>query len=75
MAIHRIWDYVVRTDYILPPIPDRQFDWSAVDDETYDGEGCAIGYGRTEQAAIDDLLDQLTEGEYSAANGQFGVGA
>lgn len=75
MALHQVLDFKVRTDFVYPPIPDRRFDWSAIDDETYDGEGCPIGYGPTEQAAIDDLMDQLTDGEYSAANGQFGVGA
>ena len=75
MSIHRIYDYTIRTDYVFPPIPDRRFDWSAIDDETYDGEGCPIGYGRTEQEAIEDLLDQLTEGEFSLENSQFGVGA
>lgn len=50
------------TDFVYPPIPIRQFDWSAVDDDTYDGEGCKIGYGATEQEAIDDLLDQMNDG-------------
>ena len=50
------------TNFVYPPIPVRQFDWSAVDDETYDGEGCKIGYGATEQEAIDDLLDQMNDG-------------
>ncbi len=53
------------THYVYPPIPIRQFDWSAVDGDTYDGaEGshCPIGYGATEQAAIDDLLDQINDG-------------
>lgn len=46
------------TQYVYPPIPTRDFDWSAVDDETYD-EGEPIGYGRTEIEAIRDLLDQI----------------
>ena len=49
------------TNYVYPPIPIRQFDWSAIDDDTYDGEGCRIGYGATEQEAIDDLLDQMND--------------
>lgn len=49
------------TNFVHPPIPIRQFDWSAVDDNTYDGEGCKIGYGATEQEAIDDLLDQMND--------------
>lgn len=43
------------TYYSPPPIPDRQHDWSAIDDDTYDGPGSPIGYGRTEAEAIEDL--------------------
>lgn len=49
----------VRTEYWAKPIPMRQFDWSAIDDNTYDGPGSPIGYGRTEQDAIADLMEQL----------------
>lgn len=48
------------TSYSLAPIPLRCFDWCAIDDETYDGEGCPIGYGATEQEAIDNLLDKIS---------------
>ncbi len=48
----------IRTTYVYPPIPIRQFDWSAVDNDTYDGEGCPIGTGATEQAAVMDLYEQ-----------------
>lgn len=52
----------VRTDFIYPPIPIRDFDWCAVDDETYDGDGShPIGYGRTETAAIADLMNEIEE--------------
>ena len=54
----------IRTEFVCPPIPIRNFDWSAVDDDTYDGAPdahCPIGWGATEQAAIDDLLAQLEE--------------
>jgi hypothetical protein len=51
----------IRTYHVYPPIPIRDFDWSAVDDDTYDGEGCPIGYGRTEQEAIADLLELSKE--------------
>lgn len=47
----------INTHHIFPPIPIRDFDWSATDDN-YE-PGCPIGYGRTEQEAIADLLDQL----------------
>lgn len=53
----------VRTDFIYPPIPPRQFDWCAVDDQRYDGEGCPIGFGETEERAIADLLDQIEDRE------------
>lgn len=51
----------IRTAYVYPPIPIRQFDWSAVDDDTYDGPGCPIGTGATEQEAIADLLQQIED--------------
>lgn len=35
--------------------------WTAIDDSTYDGPGSALGVGRTEQEAIDDLLEQLED--------------
>jgi len=49
------------TEHVYPPIPDRRWDWSAVDDETYDGPGSPIGYGPTEAAAIADLLETIEE--------------
>ena len=48
------------TAYDPPPIPPRQFDWSAWDSDTYE-PGCPLGFGRTEQEAIDDLLAQIAE--------------
>lgn len=44
------------TGNIFPPIPIRQFDFCAV----FDGyePGANIGYGRTKQDAIDDLIEQ-----------------
>lgn len=49
----------IRTEYVFPPIPMRQFDWSAVFDN-YE-PGCPIGYGRTEKEAIADLLEQQAD--------------
>jgi len=40
----------------------RQFDWSAIDDDTHD-EGRPVGYGRTEQEAVEDLMEQIEERE------------
>lgn len=56
----------IQTYYDPPPIPMRHFDWSAIDRNTYDGaEDSAnrhqIGWGRTEQEAIADLLEQLDD--------------
>jgi len=52
---------LVHTDHVRPPIPTRQFDWAAWDDRTYDGPGCKVGTGPTEQAAIIDLLEQVED--------------
>ncbi len=52
----------IKTHFEHPPIPVRHFDWSAIDDDTYDGHGCTIGYGATEQEAVADLLEQLEAG-------------
>lgn len=50
------------TYYDPKPIPLRNCDWIAVDDETYGGEPSdPIGYGATEEEAIADLLEQLAE--------------
>ena len=43
------------TDYACPPIPMRSSDWSAVR-EGYEPGDC-IGWGPTEAAAIEDLMD------------------
>lgn len=52
----------VRTAFEYQPIPLRAYDWSAVDDRTYEGSpGQPIGRGPTEQAAIADLLEQMDE--------------
>lgn len=45
------------TNFVYPPIPLRYFDWSAVTDN-YEG-GDPIGYGSTEQEAINDLITQV----------------
>lgn len=59
MSIRKIDGMTVRTNYEFPPIPSRKFDWSAVCDDTYDGDGSLIGWGHTEQEAIEDLLAEL----------------
>lgn len=35
--------------------------WTAIDESTYDGPCSAMGYGRTEQEAIDDLREEIAE--------------
>lgn len=54
----------IRTEYVHPPIPHRNFDWSAVDEDTYDGAPDSstrhhIGWGATEADAIADLKELL----------------
>ncbi len=55
----------IKTTHINPPIPIRCFDWSAIDSDTYDGALDAppqkVGYGSTEQEAIEDLQSQTSE--------------
>jgi hypothetical protein len=46
----------IRTNYVYPPIPIRQFDWVA----WYDGEEdeqMATGHGVTEREAVADLIE------------------
>lgn len=58
------------TEFVYPPIPLRNFDWSAVTDD-YDGADIdentssrdPIGWGATEAEAIADLKQQLSENE------------
>lgn len=82
-------DLNIRTTYYPKPIPTRTFDWCAVRDgyEGPDGDGVGgdpVGYGMTELAAIQDLLDEeefrrdpdeAAPNELVRPNGQFGVGA
>ena len=48
------------TEYEAKPIPSRLWDWSAVDEDTYE-PGCPVGYGRTKAEAVADLIDKLEE--------------
>lgn len=50
----------VKTEFVYPPIPLRQFDWVAYFDG--DEESGLRGWGRTEKEAIQDLY-QLAEDE------------
>jgi hypothetical protein len=53
----KVGKYTVVTSFDYPPIPSRDADWSAVLDG-YDA-GDPIGRGRTEEKAIEDLIDQI----------------
>lgn len=55
MSMHSINGIKIRTEHVYPPIPLRTMDWSAVTDD-YD-VGHPIGWGRTEQDAINDLME------------------
>lgn len=52
----------IQTDYWAKPIPIRRFDWCATWENYEGGDGYderpgPVGYGATEQEAIDDLLE------------------
>jgi hypothetical protein len=47
------------TSHNYPPIPIRDYDWSAIR-EDYD-QGDLVGHGTTEEAAIDFLIIQENE--------------
>jgi len=51
----------IKTEFVYPPIPIRQFDWRAY----LDGgeESGPYGYGVTEEAAVADLREQIAERE------------
>lgn len=55
----------IRTAREYPPIPIRDFDWCAYDDDTFDGAADAgrqiVGYGKTEAEAIADFKEQLED--------------
>ncbi len=54
----------IKTEFVRPPIPIKCFDWEAWDADTFDADVdyCSpIGYGATEQEAIDDLKQKLNE--------------
>ena len=65
MSKHAINGLTICTACDFPPLPIRQFDWSAVLDN-YDGADDSstryqVGHGATEAEAIDDLLDLLND--------------
>lgn len=48
----------IRTDFVYPPIPSRNFDWAAWLDGHEEGP---VGYGRTEAEAVRNLREQMEE--------------
>lgn len=48
----------IKTTFVYPPIPLRQYDWEAHfdDDEPNDNGRMKVGFGRTETEAINDLI-------------------
>jgi len=56
----------LKTEHVFPPIPDRNSDWMAYDENTYDGAEDShpiVGWGPTEEAAKADFMDQWMEQE------------
>lgn len=61
----------LNTSFVYPAIPTRNFDWSAIDSNTFDADfageedgyvtHCPHGAGETEIEAINDLLEQIEE--------------
>ena len=52
----------IRTFFNPPPSQRRDYDWAAVDWETYQGlPEDTVGFGGTEEQAIKDLLQQIAE--------------
>ena len=49
----------ILTNPVFPPIPTNQFDWAAVE-EGYE-PGDRVGYGKTKDDAIKDLMEQMEE--------------
>lgn len=61
MKTHHREGYLIQTSGWAKPIPDRRYDWSAVTD-SYE-PGMPVGYGATEEAAIQDLLELICSEE------------
>ena len=49
----------IETSFVYPPIPIRTCDWQATFDNYEPGD--PIGWGATEQEAIEDLLAQVDD--------------
>ena len=49
----------IKTSYVFPPVPNRNFDWEATFE--YYEPGDLIGRGPTESDAINDLVEQYLD--------------
>lgn len=47
------------TSFVYPPIPCRDWDWQAVFEGFEPGD--AVGWGQTEQQAIENLLESMEQ--------------
>jgi hypothetical protein len=51
----------IKAVHVCPPIPVTFCDWCAFDDDKFDEEYPVVGWGKTKQEAIADLLQQIEE--------------
>jgi len=63
MAIQIINNLKIQTINTFPPIPVRSFDWQAWLDDEEPENWDRVGQGATEQEAISDLMEKLSEQE------------
>jgi len=50
----------IQTDFVCPPIPDRRWDWQAMDGDNWE-PNAPLGHGATEVEAIADLMEQIAD--------------
>lgn len=53
----------IKTTCHYPALGTIPAEWTAIDDDTYDGLGSPIGSGHTEEEAIEDLMEKLEAGQ------------
>lgn len=47
----------IRTEYDPKPLPVREYDWQAVNDDYEPGD--TIGFGASQEEAVADLLEKI----------------
>lgn len=61
----------IQISHDCPPIPMRDFDYAAYDEDTYEG-GSTIGYGPTAFEAVVNFVEQLEDANvYEAIESAF----